>query len=548
MLPWYRTGSLKGKRISALCSYVEAYRRLCTRSPGLLDVQAWELYVLAPLVASGMPSELARRLFIACDVRGAGLMGLDDFLGALTVITAGRPDERAALLFYCIAGAAGSVVRRGPLRVLCVWGVRCRAPPATLRPRVHRSARRSWRASPPSSSGRRTAGPTSQSRAVSCSMRRSTLTLTPSARPRGRSGPFQRVSLRRRCGARPPMVHARLCTSAAIDGSWSRHPVLGWLDAVAAALRPDAELEAVSELWASGGRLAEESLLRPPSLAPSEEAGAADSSPTTSRLAGRASSLTPEQSAALLRAWQRMRLASTSGLVDADAVAAVLAPLVPGAVAAALVAAADVTGRGALAAAEWVSLAETVLTGDETAAAALLFAAADARSRDGSLDDAEVARLLEIVTLGTRVAIGTRPEPLAPRDTPPPAPTKPDMDGDVSVAEPTAASAAASPPVVVDAAMGTVAAEALRLLHASSLVQASRPPRSPLARASDSVAIPSCSCSSLRRASWPQAPSTSSHPSRPREEEEASWSPRDPQRVPRMMPRLLRSGRLRECL
>lgn len=67
--------------------------------------------MLAPLVASGMPSELARRLFVACDVRGRGLLGLDDFLGALTVITAGRPDERAALLFYCIAGAAGTMVR-----------------------------------------------------------------------------------------------------------------------------------------------------------------------------------------------------------------------------------------------------------------------------------------------------------------------------------------------------------------------------------------------------------------------------------------------------
>lgn len=92
-------------------SYIQAYRRLCTRSPGLLEFQSWEHFVVAPLLDAGMPTELSRRLFVACDVRGDGLLGLEDFLGALTVITAGKPDERALLLYFCYAGPTGSAVR-----------------------------------------------------------------------------------------------------------------------------------------------------------------------------------------------------------------------------------------------------------------------------------------------------------------------------------------------------------------------------------------------------------------------------------------------------
>lgn len=263
---------------------------------------------------------------------------------------------------------------------------------------------------------------------------------------------FHRAALR--------ILTATASNSSASEGSWSRHPVLGWLDAVAAAMLPDAELEFVSKWWASGSHSAKE-----PSVNPTTQA--AEGAATSFPFQGGPDALTPAQSAALQLTWERMRLVSASGLVDAEAVSAALAPLVPAAVSAALVAAADVTGRGALTVSEWVSLAQTVLVGNEDAAAALLFFAADAMSRDGVLDPAEVVRAIELVTYGTLVAISTQPVPL-PGDALPPSVV---FSEEASSTQPSSPSYASSP-VVVDAAMGTVSLDAMLRLHASAHIQA----------------------------------------------------------------------------
>jgi len=62
-------------------SYIQAYRRHLHRSPGLLEFQSWEHFVVAPLLDAGMPTELSRRLFVACDVRGTVSWDWKTFLG-----------------------------------------------------------------------------------------------------------------------------------------------------------------------------------------------------------------------------------------------------------------------------------------------------------------------------------------------------------------------------------------------------------------------------------------------------------------------------------
>ncbi len=91
--------------------YSSAYRRLCLRSPGILDIQAWDRFVLTPLIDAGMPLELSHRLFTACDVKSHNHLGLDDLLCGLTVITMGRHEERAVLVYHCIAGIKDDLVR-----------------------------------------------------------------------------------------------------------------------------------------------------------------------------------------------------------------------------------------------------------------------------------------------------------------------------------------------------------------------------------------------------------------------------------------------------
>lgn len=65
-----------------------------------MNCYLWDRHVLGPLLDTGMQPSLARRLFAACDTGGEDNLGLEDFICAMAVITAGQPRERALLLFH----------------------------------------------------------------------------------------------------------------------------------------------------------------------------------------------------------------------------------------------------------------------------------------------------------------------------------------------------------------------------------------------------------------------------------------------------------------
>ena len=77
-----------------------------------MNVYMWDRHVMGPLLDTGMPPALSRRLFSACDFGSEEKLGLEDFICAMAIITAGLPRERASLLFACYDSDKEGEVRK----------------------------------------------------------------------------------------------------------------------------------------------------------------------------------------------------------------------------------------------------------------------------------------------------------------------------------------------------------------------------------------------------------------------------------------------------
>lgn len=121
---WSRPPGEPAQLCPFLLRYDGAFRRLCMRPAGVvpMNVFLWDRHVTGPLLDTGMPPTLSRRLFAACDTGGEESLGLEDFMCAMAVITAGDPRERAALLFSTYDskkdGEVGGLVEEACLRAV----------------------------------------------------------------------------------------------------------------------------------------------------------------------------------------------------------------------------------------------------------------------------------------------------------------------------------------------------------------------------------------------------------------------------------------------
>ena len=125
--------------LPSLCRYDGAFRRLCMRPAGVvpMNVFLWDRHVTGPLLDTGMPPTLSRRLFAACDTGGEESLGLEDFMCAMAVITAGDFRERATLLFSTYDSKKDGEVG-GLVKEACLVAVQRTALP---RAAAHRPAR-----------------------------------------------------------------------------------------------------------------------------------------------------------------------------------------------------------------------------------------------------------------------------------------------------------------------------------------------------------------------------------------------------------------------
>jgi Ca2+-binding EF-hand superfamily protein len=206
-------------------------------------------------------------------------------------------------------------------------------------------------------------------------------------------------------------------------GTWARHPLLGWLDCVAAALSPDPGLDALAAHWvesASRDGMAASAALATPALlqyrpargtASSTPSGAARSSFGVARSGG-PPALTEGEAAAVAALHAALKARSRSGLLDAPALAAALAPTAPPALCERFFAACDTHGNGTLSGAELAAGLAVLLAADaHEEHAALLFRMFDG-DRDGWMSTEEVAALVETATVCGRIAAAAAPRPL----------------------------------------------------------------------------------------------------------------------------------------
>jgi ubiquitin C-terminal hydrolase len=189
----------------------------------------------------------------------------------------------------------------------------------------------------------------------------------------------------------------------AATAAWARNPLTGWLDHLALGLEPDGVREAALVRWV-GKEQADKLLGAPPRRKDGNMEGAAADSPAE------ATPLSSSETAALSALFAAARSRAPSGLFDAQALAALLHPLLPAStrLADVLFASADVDRHGSLSAPAFISWAARLLTAPPEEHVDML---TGVHARGGvALTSAGLVAMLEGAGLAQRVAAGSRPE------------------------------------------------------------------------------------------------------------------------------------------